>query len=67
MFVKGEKDPFSDRELGNQNGQAAQCHWMRIYINHILKEHAGIFEPPRVAASAGLDQSSRRESLWAQA
>ena len=67
MLDKREKDPFSDRELGGQNGQVAQCHWMRIYINHILREHAGIFEPPGPAASAGLDKASRRESLWAQA
>ena len=77
MLDRREKDPFSDRELGGQNGQLAQCHWMRIYINHSLRDHAAIFEPPRehagsvepsgAAASAGLDKASRRESLWAQA
>ena len=37
MLDKREKDPFSDRELGGQNGQVAQCHWMRMYINRIVK------------------------------
>ena len=59
MLNMREKVPFSDRELGTQNGQAAQCQWMRTYTNHNLKDHTTIFEPPRAAASAGLVTSSR--------
>ena len=67
MLDKRVKDPFSDRELDGKIGVVAQCQWQRSYVAHLLQEHAAIFAKPESAVSAGADQGSERQNLWAQA
>ena len=66
MQDKRVKDPFSDRELDGKTGVVAQCHWQRSYVDHLLQEHVAIFAKPESAVSAGADQGSERQNLWAQ-
>ena len=66
MLDKRVKDPFSDRELDGKQGVVAQCHWQRSYVAHLLQEHVAIFAKPESAVSAGADQGSERQNLWAQ-
>ena len=66
MLVTRNKDPFSDRDLDNTHGVVAQCHWIRSYVAHLLQEHVAIFAKPDSAVSAGADQGSEKQNLWAQ-